>query len=77
MTNQDAEATAVADSVTKPWKPMLVALRGVKTEGPMAPDIPLDKARPAEFVFQSNVQKLSEMRADEAQERAARATAAE
>ena len=27
------------------------ALRGIRTEGPMAPDIPLDKQRPAEYVF--------------------------
>ena len=71
------EATAVADSVQKPWKALKVALTGVRTEGEFAPDIAIDKARPPEFVFQSNVQKkLSEMRADEAQERAAK-TAAE
>ncbi len=35
-------------------------LRGVKTEGPMAPDIPLDNQRPAEFVFSRHVEhKLS------------------
>ncbi|MBV8473724.1 MAG: hopanoid biosynthesis associated radical SAM protein HpnH, partial [Hyphomicrobiales bacterium] len=35
------------------------------------PEIPLDKQRPAEYVFQKNVtQKLSEMRAAEAAEKA-------
>ena len=71
------EATAVTDSIRKPWKALKVAISGVNTEGPMAPEIAIDKARPAEFVFQGNVQKLSEMRAAEAQERDARATAAE
>ena len=43
-------------------------------DGAFAPDIPIDKARPAEFVFQANVQKtLSQMREDEALERAAKA----
>ncbi len=72
------EATAVADSVSKPWKPLLVALRGVRTDGPMAPEIALDKARPAEYVFQKQVQdKMNEMRAAEAEERKAPAAAAE
>ena len=78
------EATAVADSVHRPWKAAKVALAGVRTEGAFAPDIPIDKARPAEFVFAANVQKtLTQMREDEAQERdakdanAAKATAAE
>jgi hypothetical protein len=34
-----------------------VALRGIRTEGPMAPDIPLDRARPAEYVFEKQVQE--------------------
>ena len=71
------EATAVADSVRKPWKAAKVALAGVRTEGAFAPDIPIDKARPAEFVFQANVQKtLTQMREDEATERAAKSAQA-
>ena len=40
-------------------------MRGVKTDGPMAPDIDLlDNQRPAEFVFSRHVeQKMSEIRA--------------
>jgi hypothetical protein len=60
--------------VRKPWKALSVTLRGVRTEGPMAPDIPLDKQRPAEFVFSRNVaEKLVEMRhaQPEAKKRAA------
>ena len=37
--------------------------RGVKTEGPMAPDIDLSRQRPAEFVFSRHVEKkMSEIR---------------
>ena len=72
------EATAVADSVHKPWKAAKVALAGVRTEGAFAPDIPIDRARPAEYVFSANVQKtLTQMREEEAREAAAKATAAE
>ena len=35
---------------------------GIKTEGPMAPEIPLDGQRPAEYVFSKHVeQKLAEI----------------
>jgi len=47
---------------------------GVKTEGPMAPEIPLDRARPAQYVFDSNVQlTLSQIRANEARDKTAKA----
>jgi hopanoid biosynthesis associated radical SAM protein HpnH len=49
------EGTAVADTVAKPWKALKVALFGVKTDGEMAPDIALDNARPAEYVFEKVV----------------------
>ena len=46
-----------------PGRRSRVALGGVATEGPMAPEIALDRQRPAEFVFERGVaQKLSEMR---------------
>jgi hopanoid biosynthesis associated radical SAM protein HpnH len=50
------EGTAVDDTFARPWKALKVALFGVKTEGPMAPDIPLDQARPAEYVFEKQVE---------------------
>ena len=57
------EGTAVVDSVKHPLKLVPLAIRGVRTDGPMAKDIPLDKARPAEFVFSRHVeQKLAEIR---------------
>jgi hopanoid biosynthesis associated radical SAM protein HpnH len=51
------EGTAVDDTFARPWKALKVALRGIKTDGPMAPDIALDKARPAEYVFEKQVQE--------------------
>jgi hopanoid biosynthesis associated radical SAM protein HpnH len=52
------EATAVNDTVARPWRALAVALRGPRTEGPMAPEIPLDNQRPAEFVFDGLVKQL-------------------
>ena len=39
--------TAVADTIINPLKAFGVRRRGVRTDGPMAPEIPLDGARPA------------------------------
>lgn len=49
------EATAVADAVRNPLKALLVSLRGVRTKGPMAPEIPMHAARPADYVFEGMV----------------------
>jgi hopanoid biosynthesis associated radical SAM protein HpnH len=57
MVHSGFEASAVMDAVKKPWKVAKVALAGIKTEGPMAPDIPLDRQRPAEFVFARHVEQ--------------------
>jgi hopanoid biosynthesis associated radical SAM protein HpnH len=72
------EPTAANVAISNPLKALWVSLRGVRTSGPMAPEIALDKQRPAEYVFSSQVQmKLSEIRAAEAEERAKKtATAA-
>jgi hypothetical protein len=57
------EASAVTDAVRRPWKAAWVALRGVRTDGPMAPEISLKNQRPAEYVFSRNVaEKLDEIR---------------
>ncbi len=50
------EATAVNDAVANPLKAMRIALRGVRTEGEMAPEIALDRQRPAEYVFTRQVE---------------------
>jgi hopanoid biosynthesis associated radical SAM protein HpnH len=75
MVHSGFEATAVVDTVKRPWKALGVAFSGVRTEGPMAPEIPLDQQRPAEFIFSQNVaRKLSEIR--EAEEKAGRSATA-
>jgi hopanoid biosynthesis associated radical SAM protein HpnH len=57
------EASAVNDTVRRPWRAAWVAFRGVRTEGPMAPEIALENQRPAEYVFSRNVaEKLDEIR---------------
>jgi len=61
------EATAVMDAVTHPLKALRVAMRGVETEKPMAPEIALDRQRPAQYVFENHVEKkLTEIRQAEA-----------
>jgi hopanoid biosynthesis associated radical SAM protein HpnH len=57
------EPTAVDDAFKNPLEALKVAVRGIRTEGPMAPEIPLDRQRPAEFVFSRHVEhKLAEIR---------------
>ena len=64
MVHSGFEASAVMDSVKRPWKMAALALNGIRTEGAMAKDIPLDKARPAEFVFSKHVEaKMAEIHA--------------
>ena len=53
------EPTAVMDTVRHPVKALLRAVRGIETEAPMAPEIPLDAQRPAEYVFEAMVADLS------------------
>ena len=60
MVHSGYEATAVVDAVRKPWKIAAAAWRGPRTEGPMAPEIPLDRQRPAEYVFSRHVQDVME-----------------
>jgi len=55
MVHSGYEATAVMDSVKHPLKAAGVALRGFRTEGEMAPEIPLDRQRPAKYVFSRHV----------------------
>jgi hopanoid biosynthesis associated radical SAM protein HpnH len=57
MVHSGFEATAVEHAVRNPLKAALVAIRGVKTSGPMAPDVSLENQRPAKYVFSSHVQK--------------------
>jgi hopanoid biosynthesis associated radical SAM protein HpnH len=56
MVHSGYEATAVVDSVHHPIKAAVVSLRGPRSKGPMAPDIPLDRQRPARYVFSRHVE---------------------
>jgi hopanoid biosynthesis associated radical SAM protein HpnH len=61
------EASAVHEAFDRPLQALKVSLRGIMTEGPMSPDIPLDRQRPAEYVFTRNIEhKLSEIAKPEA-----------
>ena len=51
------EPSAVKHAVTNPFSAIKIALFGVDTEGPMKADIPIDKQRPAEFKFASQVEE--------------------
>ncbi len=62
MVHSGFEASAVTDSFRKPWKLLGVAARGIRTTGPMAPEIALENQRPAEFTFSRHVQnRLAEI----------------
>jgi hopanoid biosynthesis associated radical SAM protein HpnH len=64
MVHSGFEASAVLDTVKHPMRALAVTLRGVRTEGPMAKDIPLDNQRPAQFVFSKHVEeRLAQIRA--------------
>jgi hopanoid biosynthesis associated radical SAM protein HpnH len=63
MVHSGYEATAVQDTLKNPLKALAVGLRGIRTEGEMAPEVQLDRQRPAEFVFSRHVEhKLTEIR---------------
>jgi hopanoid biosynthesis associated radical SAM protein HpnH len=58
------EATAVMDTIATPLKALKVFMKGPELDAPMAPEIPLADQRPAEYIFDSNVQKtLTELHA--------------
>ncbi len=51
------EPTAAADATRNPLKALWVSLRGPRLDGPMAPEIPLDNQRPAEYMFEKLVEE--------------------
>ena len=57
MVHSGYEATAVMDAVKRPLKALGVAMRGIRSEGAMAEEIPLDRQRPAEYVFSRHVEQ--------------------
>ncbi len=57
------EGTAVRETVAHPLRALGVAMFGVRTDGPMAPEIPRTAERPAQYVFSDHVnRKLIEIR---------------
>jgi hypothetical protein len=61
------EASAVQEAFDRPWEALVVSLRGIATQGPTSPDIPLDRQRPADYVFTQNIEhRLSEISKPEA-----------
>jgi hopanoid biosynthesis associated radical SAM protein HpnH len=56
------EASAVTEAFKRPWELLSLAINGIRTRGPMSPDIALDRQRPADYVFARQVEaKLSEI----------------
>ena len=52
------EPTAADASFANPLKALWIGLRGVRTHGPMAPEISLDGQRPAQYVFSRHVEQM-------------------
>jgi hopanoid biosynthesis associated radical SAM protein HpnH len=64
MVHSGYEASAVAETVRRPWRAAAQVLRGIRTDGEMAPEIPLEHQRPAEYVFSRHVeQALTQIKA--------------
>jgi len=57
MTHCGFEGTAATDAIRNPLKMFQIGRKGVRTEGPMAPDVDLSKARPAEDVYSSHLER--------------------
>jgi len=68
------EPTAAEAMMAHPLQAAMIAWKGIETAGPMAPEISLEHQRPAQYVFDGQVQlTLSQMRTNEAREKAAKA----
>ncbi len=63
------EPTAVADTVAHPLRALKTAIAGVRTSGPMAPEIPLGDQRPAAYVFEGLVREAIEPSGDREERR--------
>ena len=63
MVHSGYEATAVTETIRRPWRALAQVVRGIRTDGEMAPEISLDKQRPADYVFSRHVENaLTEIR---------------
>jgi hypothetical protein len=71
------EPTAAHAAIAHPLAALRIALTGVRTDGEMAPEISLEHQRPAQYVFDGQVQqKLSEIRKTEAEAKVQKAATA-
>jgi hopanoid biosynthesis associated radical SAM protein HpnH len=62
------EPTAADAAIAHPLSALKLAIKGIRTEGEMAPEIAMENQRPAQYVFDGQVeQKLSEIRKAEAE----------
>ena len=67
------EATAVEDTVRHPLKALTLAIKGIRTDGPMAPEVSFENERPAQWVFDDLVTgQMNRADAAKAEEEAAR-----
>jgi hopanoid biosynthesis associated radical SAM protein HpnH len=72
------EPTAANAVLAHPLHALKVALLGVRTEGEMAPEIPLENQRPAQYVFSRHVErKIAELHVQDNSKPDAHRTAAE
>jgi hopanoid biosynthesis associated radical SAM protein HpnH len=66
MTHCGFEGTAATDAIRHPMKMFGIGRKGVKTEGAFAPDVDLTKARPAEDVYSSHLEReLAKIKAEQ------------
>ncbi len=70
------EPTAADAAISNPLRMMALMLRGIRTEGPMAPEIPLENQRRASYVHSLHVEREVD-RVKKTEERPERLTAAE
>ena len=54
------EGTAAAEGIRRPWEFIKVGIAGIRTEGPMAPDVDLSHQRRAEDVHATHVEREME-----------------
>jgi hypothetical protein len=71
------EPTAADATIANPFAALRLAIQGIRTEGEMAPEIAMENQRPAQYVFDGQVQqKLSEIRKAEAEAKVKKAATA-
>ena len=59
VTVLERRGTVAAEaSFANPFKSLWISFKGVRTEGPMAPEISLDRQRPAQYVFTRHVEQV-------------------